>query len=317
VTGLLRWLYAGSGLRALLPMRVRFALHRYWARVARTIGYPLSSPQRPRPALSRRRRRMRLSHVLLACDTNPAYLGFWPLARQAWQEIVGIAPVLVLVADEDELIEASLPGTVVRFAPLPDVHRTFQAQCIRLLYPALLETEGAVIISDVDLLPIRPSYFHAPVAALDERFFVVYRDVLLPRGEVVIPYNAARPETWGEIFGIGDLADVRARLGEWARGVDYEGVRGGSGWYTDQLTLYRKLFEWDRRTGRAWILDDDICGYRRLYRRELESRGKVTPELARGLRSRRYSDCDWVIPFGVHEALNRELLDLSLPGSAS
>ena len=118
---------------------------------------------------------MRLTHVLLSCDANPAYLGFWPLVRRAWQEIVGIQPILVLIADQSEVPDSALTGDVVRFEPLPEVHRTFQAQCIRLLYPALMEADGAVLISDVDLLPVRSDYFHAPIRGLDERSFVVYK----------------------------------------------------------------------------------------------------------------------------------------------
>jgi hypothetical protein len=255
---------------------------------------------------------MHLSHVLLACDTNAAYLNFWPLVRRAWEEIVHLDVVLVLVAEKDEAVDTPLDGSVVRFTPLPEIHTTFQAQCIRLLFPALVETSAAVLISDIDLLPVRPSYFHAPIAPLDERVFVAYRDVLLPRDEVMIPYNAARPETWADVFGVTDLDDVRARLQEWAETIRYDGVRGGAGWYTDQRVLHERLFAWHERTGRAWVLDDDYCGYRRLPRWRLEQQGGVTPQQARDLASRRYSDSDWVIPFAEHEELNRKLLALAL-----
>ena len=137
--------------------------------------------------------------MLLACDLNPDYLDFWPSTRRAWKEIVGLDAVLVLVAPRDQIpAELRDDPAVVAFEPIAGLHTAFQAQCIRLLYPALLEPDGAVIISDMDLYPLRGSYFHHPVERLDERFFVSYRDDRLNRREIPIAFNAALPSTWGE-----------------------------------------------------------------------------------------------------------------------
>ena len=57
------------------------------------------------------------------------------------------------------------------------------------------------------------------------------------------------------------------------------------------------------------VLDDDICGYRRLARLELEASRHLTPQQERGLRRGKYSDSDWVIPYDEHEELNRQLFD--------
>lgn len=308
----LRRIYVGSGLRRLLPHWLKTIVRRRWVRLARRIGYPVSSPQFPRPRLDARRRRMRLTHVLVSCDLNPAYLGFWPLVERAWSEIVGLEPVLVLIAQPQDVPQELESDRVIPFAPVPDVHTAFQAQCIRLLYPAVLPADGAVLISDIDLLPVDPAYFHAPVASLDERSFVIYRDALMPRGEVSMAYDAARPETWGEIFDVRSVEDVRERLAQWGAAFPYEGVRGGGGWYTDQRLLHRALLDWHERTGRLWVLDDDICGYRRLGRHELERAGVVTNAQRRGLLRRKYSDSDWRIPYAEFKEQNDALYELAL-----
>jgi hypothetical protein len=310
----LRRAYVSSGLRGLLPSRLKNSGRGVWVRAARAVGYPISSPQVPRPALSRRRARMRLSHVLLGCDLNPRYLESWPLVSRAWEEVAQLEPVLVLVADED----AAPPGLVLDprvrlFAPLPGVHTAFQSQCVRLLYPALVDAPGAVLISDMELVPMRPGYFHDAVAGVDERFFVPYRgDIFLHREEIAIPYNAARPETWAEIFGVGDQDDVHRRLAEWASGVSYEGVRGGSGWYTDQLVLYRTLLPWGEATGRLWLLDDQFTGYNRLERAEVEGEAEVPDEVRRKIRSRRYTDFNSCIPHSRFAGVNEAVLELAL-----
>src|SRR5437868_14486797 len=97
VLSVLREAYGRSGVRRLLPHRVKVALRECWLMLARRIGYPISSPQFPRPRLLHGRRRFSLGKVLLACDLNPDYLDFWPSTRQAWREIVGLDAVLVLV----------------------------------------------------------------------------------------------------------------------------------------------------------------------------------------------------------------------------
>jgi hypothetical protein len=252
--------------------------------------------------------------VLVACDLNGGYVESWPLIRKAWLEVAEVEPVLVLVAEEAEARPELLADErVVRFSPVAGVHTTLQAQCIRLLYPALLDAPGCVVISDMELVPLDPRYFHAPLTALDERLFVSYRDVLLPREEVAIAYNAARPATWGELFSVGSEDDVRARLAAWAAMTSsYEGSRGGSGWGTDQLVLYRTVLPWGERTGRLWLLDDQYTGFCRLDRSDVDGLDAPTAEQERRLRARRYTDFHSPHPHSRFRELNERVLDVAL-----
>ena len=254
---------------------------------------------------------MQVTHVLLASDLNPRYVEFWPLTSRAWEQVARIEPVLVLVAREHEVSAELRDDPRVRvFEPLEGIHTAFQAQAIRLLYPALLETRGAVLISDMELMPMNRRYWHEPVAALDATFFVTYRDVDHWRDMVAIPFNAAEPATWAELFGVSGLDDVRARLREWAEGRDYDGVRGGSGWYTDQLVLHDTLLPWGERTRRLWVLEDDFTGFRRLDRGHV-SHG-LTREQRRRIGAGRYSDFNAPVPASAHRALNETAVELAI-----
>jgi hypothetical protein len=315
LTRALRRAYVRSGIQRLLPHRANVAMRRAWLRIAWRIGYPISSPLVPRPPLSRRRAPMRLSRVLMACDLNRDYLDFWPSTRQAWREIVGVEPLLVLVADEVPLELADDPA-VVQFAPVPGLHTAFQAQCIRLLYPALVPADGAVLISDIDLYPLRPSYFHAPIARLDERFFVSYRDTRLERAEVNMMFNAAAPRTWADLFAVSSLADVRRRLAEWGTGLAYDGRRAWDGWYTDQQTLYRTLMSWPKAPERLWMLDDDYTGYRRLDHLDLAHEAGLEPHRRRDLLKLAYSDYACLVPYQAHREVNDLVLELALQAAA-
>lgn len=309
----LRRLYLRSRLRELVPSAAKVGARELWVSVARRTGYPISSPRLPRPRLERGRRPFRLGRVLMACNLNRDYLDFWPSARLAWKEIAGLDAMLVLVAGADE-VPAGLRDDpdVVRFEPLPGVHTTFQAQCIRLLYPAVVDTDHAVIISDIDLYPLRRSYFHGPVARLDERFFVVYRDDRLDRGEIDMMFNAALPETWGEVFGVASLDDVRTELAQWAEGLEYHGGRGWPGWYTDQSTLYRRLMSWPDRARRLWMMDDQYTRYRRLNRDKLVHEDGLEAWRVEGIRNRDYSDFNCFVPYREYREINDRVLELGL-----
>jgi hypothetical protein len=268
----------------------------------------------PRPTLARRRQRLELTRALVASDLNPHYLGFWPLVRRAWAEIAGLEAVLVLVAPENE-VPRHLRGdpAVHVFEPLPDVHTAFQAQCIRLLYPALLaDADGAVITSDADMAPMNRRYFHRPASHVSADHFVAYRDILLGGGEIPICYNAARPATWARIFAVTSPDDVRARLAEWWTTAEYAGVHGGSGWGTDQVLLYRAVVEHARSGRDVWILDDHYTGFRRLDRPVLRRRGGLTQHDRRLISRRGFSDFHCVGPYSEFRELNDLPIELAI-----
>jgi hypothetical protein len=311
-----RHIYLRSGIRERLPHGLKVRIRALWIRLARRIGYPIHSPLLPPPPRPSRRTPLHVTHVLLASDINPRYLECWELAQRAWPVIGGIEPVLVVVADADDLPAELLDDERVRrFTPLAGLHTAFQAQCIRLVYPALIDAPGAVLIADMELMPLDYRYFHQPVAGLDSSFFVSYRDVHLPRGEVAIPYNAATPQTWAEVFGVDGLDDVARRLRDWGGGVDYDGTRGGRGWYTDQILLHDVLLPWGATSGRLWLLDDQFTRYHRLEREDIEVAGGLTPAIRRGILGKRYTDFNCLLPHSRFREINEEVVELGIRAS--
>ena len=191
---------------------------------------------------------LRLNTVLLACNENPKYLDFWPAARRAWNEVVGVRCVLIYVGDS---IPAHLQGDpdVVLFEPIAEWPTATQAQCVRLLYPALIECAGAVAINDIDMAPLRRDYYVDGFARHRADQFVSLRGIDDACKQVSMCDVAAAPATWGEMFGVRTLADVHARLREWAAANPADGVHGmdgGTGWCTDQLEFYKTVVAWRR-----------------------------------------------------------------------
>lgn len=255
---------------------------------------------------------LKLSHVVVSSDLNPRYLDCWPLARRAWREIAGLEPLLVLVAEEAPR-DLRADASVHVFEPLDGIHTALQAQCVRLLHPALVEGASGVLVSDIDMIPLNRSYFHRPAGMICERDFLAYRDVFLDVSEIPICYNAAHPRTWADVFQVTDADEVRSQLLAWATGVHYDGVRAGHGWHTDQTLLYRTLVDRARQKRDVWILDDRFTNLHRLQSPHIGP-GGPSGALAEWIKRGLYSDFHLELPAAKHAETNRRVVDLAAEG---
>jgi len=177
------------------------------------------------------------TRALVACDLNPKYLDFWPVVKKAWNEIIEIPVTLILVADElPEHLKND--DSIILFKPLPNMYTAFQAQCIRNLYPALLEKEcGSIIISDMDMIPLDKTYF---MKSMKETNFHIYRGIHPNIQQIWMCYCAATPLIWSQIFSCKTKSDVNEILIKWYKDSNYDNQRG-SGWCTDQIQLYQHV----------------------------------------------------------------------------
>jgi hypothetical protein len=262
---------------------------------------------------------LKLACCLVASDLNPAYLHFFPLVHRVWTELVGIDVRLVLIGHELPPALNSFNRLVHVFPPVPGVHPAFQAQCIRLLFPALLggEYTDAVLISDMDMIPMNRRYFTRPIEHLTPDKFVVYRaGVLEALGEIPICYNAATPGTWGEMFeNVRDETDISDVLRQWwAECGGYEEIRKGAGWTTDQRRLFSRLNAWAAAegSGRVVRLTDRQTGFCRLDRCSPEVFRRRLARHSCLLRAGYYADFHMMQPAHEHGALNLQAADEAL-----
>ena len=186
---------------------------------------------------------MKLSCVLVACNENTHYLDFWPAVKQAWWDIVNIPCLMVYVGHE---LPVHLQGepAVIHFKPIEGWPTATQAQVIRLLYPALLKSDGAVLLSDMDMIPLQSEWFHKGFEPFAENQFVSLRGIDEAEKQVYMCYVGAKPETWSQLFGIQSVEDVRARMTQWSKEFQADGEHGGQGWCSDQQILYAHIKHW-------------------------------------------------------------------------
>lgn len=213
---------------------------------------------------------MKLVHILTACDNNPRYTKFIPLFIETWKRLSNNLRITILFISQDPLPEECKPYEqyIQRYThPNSKIHQTFIAQVIRILWPALLNEEEGILITDMDMIPGKLDYYTYPIEGYStENTFISYRPKsCVPSEQVAICYNIANSKTWSAITNIYSRADINAFLETYAL-KDYIADRSQSHWYSDQTILYQKIESWKRSNPvihQHMYLTDEIAGFRR------------------------------------------------------
>jgi hypothetical protein len=241
---------------------------------------------------------MKIGTVLTASDLNPLYCDFIPIFIRAWTILFPEVDIIVV------LIADSVPDNLSEFSkyircwkPVEGLHTAFQAQCVRLLYPRLIQRNEGVLITDMDMIPMNRFYYEEAIKTISDDTFICYRDVCLP-AELPICYNIALPSVWKAVFE-GETMD------SWYQGTNYDGNHGGSGWSTDQLVLIKKFNEYP---GKKVILNDRLTRFNRLDR-AYSSQFTDMNDLRSKITSGGYSDYHCLRPYSVHRDMNNFIVD--------
>lgn len=200
---------------------------------------------------------LKINRAIVASDTNPVYLDFWPIVAKAWKQLIGVQPTLALIASPEIVVDESV-GDVIRFNPIPGVPTWQQAQMIRMLLPALFK-EDVCIISDIDMLPMSKKYFTDPIKNIATNRLVTYHDGMygplingVPRG-IPMCYVVAQGKTFAEVFGIKSIQDIERTIKVWSTGHEQN-------WVRDEQILREYIVAWHKITNRGVFL-----GYREDY----------------------------------------------------
>jgi hypothetical protein len=203
---------------------------------------------------------MKFTDVLVATDLNPLYYKCIPVFIETWEKLFHEIKIhIILIADEiiDELIPYK--KYIKLFNPIQGMYTAFTAQTIRILYPALINTTGGILITDMDMIPMGRKYYTEQIKDIDDSKFICYRPLsCVGENEMVICYNIAHSNVWSEIFNIHTINDIKNVLISIYKNNHYENRRGGSGWNLDQLYLYKITQEWNRKTNSLIILNKHI-----------------------------------------------------------
>tara|TARA_B100000925_G_C21929463_1_gene439596 strand:+ start:137 stop:874 length:738 start_codon:yes stop_codon:yes gene_type:complete len=204
---------------------------------------------------------MKIDTVILSSNENRDYLDFWPIVSEAWSNF-GIEPFLIYTGEED----INLSGNIIKIYS-KKINSAFLAQNIRLFYPGILENRTC-IISDIDNLPLSKEYFVNSVSDINDQAFIIFRPDACPPNMISIMWNAAKSETWREIFEVSNEGQAMKILQKWSS-KRYE-IRGKH-WYTDQIQLRNYINKFSVLNKQRIVeLNDVECGFNRFDRASLE-----------------------------------------------
>ena len=212
---------------------------------------------------------MKLAHIFTATNDNPNYSKFIPIFIEKWLNLCSTLNITILYISNNKVVE--LPEHIAKYnkyikiiyAPA-HINTAYIAQVIRLLWPALLGEKEGVLITDIDMLPGNYEYYSKNIEQYGNNSFISYRNKdCVNNDQIVICYNIASSDVWGDIFDIKTENDVYGFLYTMYNKL-YDGTHGGTAWYSDQQILYEYIIAWQQRNGmRIIYLDDASSGFRR------------------------------------------------------
>lgn len=239
---------------------------------------------------------MKIDFVLTAGNMNDHYLQLFPLIHQVWKKRFNLDCYLILISDTIPNYLEKLKDFIIKFKPIDGIHTTYIAQVIRLLYPCLYP-DKTILISDLDIIPVKREYFLDPIKFFHNNTFVTYTDRYKKQCMYAICYNVGKGSVYGDMLELENsernVEGIVKKLKEWYN-EDYDGKKNCPGWYTDQKKLF---IYFEKFTGKKEILKDKIIGYKRLHNRArdkehiIKNFTKIMDELES------YSDIHCIKPF--------------------
>lgn len=249
---------------------------------------------------------MKLECVVTVVNENKLYLDFVPIFIKTWNKLYpNVDVIIILIAKKIPENLLLYKNNIILFEPLECVLTSFISQFIRLLYLCILDYENGVLITDMDMLPMNTSYYTKNILDFDNDKFIYYREnVCFCYKQIAMCYNIATPKIWKDIFKINSLDDITSYIKNVSdQNIIKEG-HNNIGWCIDQITLYDKVIDWNKKTNNFVKLNESQTGFKRLDRNTFNldniniikniTEGKYTDYHCYRPMSK-YSDINWKI----------------------
>jgi len=185
---------------------------------------------------------MKLTTVLASVNNNKDYYLFIPKQILFWSKF-GIKFIAIFVGDKipEEISHCS--NNIILWNKNLDINTAFVSQNLRIYYPCVLNLpdDELLMITDMDMLPMKSSYYCSDLEKFTRDDFIYYRHI--DGNQIYMCYNAANPSTWQKIFTINSEADIERRIYE-TYNKNYNGLPGSKEWFIDQETMYTYLINY-------------------------------------------------------------------------
>jgi len=256
---------------------------------------------------------MKLDCVLTSVNEKPLYLDFVPIYIKTWNKLypdVDVKIILIAKNIPDNLL--SFKKNIILFEPIENVVTSFTSQFIRLLYPCILNYKNGVLITDIDMLPMNNTYYTKHIIKYDNDKFIYYRgNTCFQNKQIAMCYNVATPEIWKEIFKINSLDDIVNYIKNISDENKIKSGQANIGWFLDQLTLYNKVFEWNKKTNRFVRLNENQTKFKRLSPGRARNKLDISNvNIRNNISAGNYTDYHCCRPMSRYHDINWEIYNL-------
>jgi hypothetical protein len=239
---------------------------------------------------------------------------------KAWSKLYPLIDIKIIFINDnipDSINEYK--NNIILFKPIENISTVFISQYIRLLYPAILNYENGIMITDIDMIPMNNKYYTKNIENIDNNKFIYLRNVLVNDcNQIAMCYNVALNKTWSDIFNIKLLEDINEKL--------ISIYKNGIEWTTDQSDLYNYVMDWNKITNNFVILDDLKTGYNRLCRDNIinthtnikiskytmlnRNNININDNIKNMIKLNYYSDYHCCRPYNQYKLINDEIINL-------
>ena len=251
---------------------------------------------------------MILDCILTSVNENKLYLDFVPIFIKTWKKLYPLIDVkIILISKEIPINLLVYQSNIILFEPINNVLTSFSSQFIRLLYPSILNYKNGIMITDIDMLPMNKTYFTDNIKNIANDKFIYFRgNQCFQYKQIAMCYNVALPTVWKDIFEIYSVEDIIKAIKEIFN--NYKIVEGHNkeGWNIDQLILYKKVMNWNKKKESFICLNENITGFNRLSRGRNINNNEIKEKISKGV----YSDYHCLRPMKTYYKINYEFFNL-------
>lgn len=252
---------------------------------------------------------MKLDCVLTAVNENTLYIDFIPIFIKTWNKLYPDVDVKII------LIAKNIPenlllyiNNLIIFEPIENVSTSFTSQIIRLVYPCILNYKNGVLITDMDMLPMNSDYYTKNIREFDNNRFIYYRDnFCFNHKQIAMCYNVATPQIWKDIFKVNSLDDIISFIKDISNNNIIKEGHGNQGWCIDQITLYNKVIDWNKKINNLVCLKDNKTGFKRLDRNTFNINNST---IRNNIITGKYTDYHCYRPMSKYSKINWEIYNL-------
>jgi hypothetical protein len=237
-----------------------------------------------------------IKSVITGVNDNFHYLKYTKLFKSAWKYFFKDITLYCCYTGNNLEIRNFLNNEFDHVFEIPFENfkeSIYASQSARAYCASLVKEKGLCITTDIDLIPLNKDYFNKGAENSNIKEFLIYRNVLQDVQQIAISYCAAFPSTWEEITRVRSLSEAVEKIKNDYLKIQPDGIKGGEGWFYDQLNLYNLVIRdqrrWDPNTERLKVLDDKELKFSRLDR-SLPNSKEIFFNNPLDLLSRYYSD---------------------------